>query len=87
MSAVVICWPRILAAVRKSIVCLQDMLTTSCLHSILQTAGLNSKRMYRIPLAENARYIRLTRNDPKAARSPKLPCWTARVKRIGAHDA
>jgi hypothetical protein len=39
--------------------------------------------MYRIPLAENARYIRLTRNDPKAARSPKLPCWTARVKRIG----
>ena len=22
------------------------------------------------------------RNDPKAARSPKLPCWTARVKRM-----
>jgi hypothetical protein len=28
----------------------------------------------------------LPANDPKAARSPKLPCWTARVKRIGAHD-
>lgn len=27
------------------------------------------------------------RNDPKAARSPKLPCWTARVKRIGVYDA
>jgi len=27
-----------------------------------------------------------TRNDPKAARVPKLPCRTAWVKRIGAHD-
>lgn len=40
-----------------------------------QQGGKIARRMYRTPLAKMAEYIRL-RDDPQAARSPELPCWT-----------
>src|ERR1044072_816207 len=53
-------------------------------HYIVSTGQM--KEVGRSP-AKKIRPTSHTRTDPKAARSPKLPCWMAWVKRIGVHDA
>ncbi len=81
MSATVTFWiRRSVASLKFNASPLSELiLTKPTLSDILLTAGSENKAG-RSPAKKNRPAS--TRNDPKAARSPKLPCWTARVKRM-----